>query len=85
MAFGTYSKDVLTQKLEKQAVKGTVYIVGYYGISVALRMVSSVVLTRLFSPEYFGLMTLSDDVARRTQFVFAHRAGGQRHPESPRR
>jgi O-antigen/teichoic acid export membrane protein len=46
------------QKLEKQAVKGTVYIVAFYGISIALRMVSSVVLTRLFSPEFFGLMTL---------------------------
>ena len=66
MAISADRKEVLTQeasdirhqRLEKQAVKGTVYIVGYCGISLSLRMVSSVVLTRLFSPEYFGLMTL---------------------------
>ena len=65
-AIGVDSMEVLTQeasdirhrKLEKQAAKGTVYIVGYFGISLALRMVSSVVLTRLLSPAYFGLMTL---------------------------
>ena len=62
--------EVLTQqanairhkKLEKQAAKGTVYIVAYFGLSLALRMVSSVVLTRLFSPQYFGLMTLATTV-----------------------
>ena len=66
MAAGVESEEVLTEdtsgnrnrKLEKQAVKGTVYIVAFYGMSVALRMVNSVVLTRLFTPEYFGLMTL---------------------------
>jgi O-antigen/teichoic acid export membrane protein len=52
------ASDIRHQKLEKQAAKGTVYIVGYFGISLALRMVSSVVLTRLLSPGYFGLMTL---------------------------
>lgn len=66
VAIGADRKEVLTQeasdfrhqKLEKQAAKATVYIVGYYGMSLALRLVSSVVLSRLFSPEYFGLMTL---------------------------
>jgi O-antigen/teichoic acid export membrane protein len=66
MAIGAEREGVLTQetnetrhkKLEKQALKGTVYVVAFYGISLALRMVSSVVLTRLFSPEFFGLMTL---------------------------
>ena len=83
MAFGTYSKDVLTQKLEKQAVKGTVYIVGYYGISVALRMVSSVVLTRLFSPEYFGLMTLLTTVLVGLN-LFSHIGLGDSVIQSPR-
>jgi O-antigen/teichoic acid export membrane protein len=66
MAIGAESEGVLTQeasktrhqKLEKQALKGAGYIIAFYGISVALRMVSSVVLTRLFSPQYFGVMTL---------------------------
>lgn len=52
-------KDSRHKKLEKQAAKGTVYIVCFFGISLVLRMVSSVVLTRLFSPQYFGLMTLA--------------------------
>jgi len=46
------------QRLQKQAAKGTVYIVGFYGVSVALRILSSIVLTRIFSPEYFGIITL---------------------------
>jgi len=52
------ASDTRYYKLEKLALKGTVYVIGYYGLSTALRMVSSVVLARLFSPEFFGLMTL---------------------------
>ena len=40
--------DIRHQWLEKQAIRGTVYIVAYYAISLSLRVVSSVVLTRLF-------------------------------------
>ena len=46
------------KKLEKKAVKSTLYIVVFYGVSLALRVLSSVVLTRLFSPQYFGIITL---------------------------
>jgi O-antigen/teichoic acid export membrane protein len=46
------------RRLEKQAVKGTVFVVAFYGISLSLRILSSVVLTRLFTPEYFGIITL---------------------------
>jgi O-antigen/teichoic acid export membrane protein len=52
------ASDTRYQKLEKRALKGTVFIIGFYGVSTALRMVSSVVLARLFSPEFFGVMTL---------------------------
>jgi O-antigen/teichoic acid export membrane protein len=66
MAIDVDQENVLTQEdppkehqgLEKQAVKGTVYVVVYYFISLSLRMASSVVLARIFSPEYFGIMTL---------------------------
>lgn len=34
------------------------YVVAFYVITLSLRMVSSEVLVRLFSPEYFGLMAL---------------------------
>jgi O-antigen/teichoic acid export membrane protein len=46
------------RRLERKALKGTFYIVLFYGIALPLRVVSSVVLARLFSPEYFGVMTL---------------------------
>ena len=46
------------QHLEKRALKGTSYVVLFFGLASGLRMVSSVVLTHLFAPSYFGLMTL---------------------------
>jgi O-antigen/teichoic acid export membrane protein len=52
------ASDTRRQKLQKQALKGTAYIIGYYVIALGLRMASSVLLARLLSPEFFGLMTL---------------------------
>jgi O-antigen/teichoic acid export membrane protein len=91
MAIGAEREGVLTQeasktrnqKLEKQAIKGTVYIIVFYGISVVLRMVSSVVLTRLFSPEYFGLMTLLTTVLVGLN-LFSHIGLGDSVIQSPR-
>lgn len=47
-----------TQALEKRALKGTYYIVLFYVVALSLRMVSSIVLSHLFTPEYFGVMAL---------------------------
>jgi O-antigen/teichoic acid export membrane protein len=44
--------------LESRALKGTYYIVGFYGVALSLRFISSIVLAWLFAPELFGLMTL---------------------------
>jgi O-antigen/teichoic acid export membrane protein len=44
--------------LESKALKGTYYVIASYGLAMALRLGGSVVLTRLFAPEYFGLMNL---------------------------
>ena len=44
--------------LESRALKGTYYIVAFYGMALGMRFVGSIVLTRLFAPELFGLMTL---------------------------
>jgi O-antigen/teichoic acid export membrane protein len=44
--------------LESSALKGTYFIVLFYGVALALRMASSVILTRLFAPELFGVMAL---------------------------
>ena len=44
--------------LESKALKGTYLVVVFYGAAMALRILSSYVLTRLFAPELFGLMAL---------------------------
>jgi hypothetical protein len=46
------------KKLESTAVKATVWVVADYGVSMALRVLNSVVLTHLLMPESFGLVTL---------------------------
>lgn len=71
------------QNLEKQAVKGTIWIVAYYALALGLRMVSSVVFTRLFSPEYFGLMTLLTTVLVGLN-LFSHIGLGDSVIQSPR-
>jgi len=44
--------------LESRALRGTYFIVAFFGLALAIRMLSSIVLTRLYAPEMFGLMTL---------------------------
>ncbi len=44
--------------LESRALKGTYVIVASYGMAMGLRLAGSIILTRLFAPELFGLMTL---------------------------
>jgi O-antigen/teichoic acid export membrane protein len=54
--------DGLLRSLKSRAIRGTYYIVVWYGLALSLRLVSSVVLTRLFAPAYFGLMALMTTV-----------------------
>ena len=44
--------------LESRALKGTYFIVAFYGMALGMRFVGSIILARLFAPELFGLMTL---------------------------
>jgi O-antigen/teichoic acid export membrane protein len=44
--------------LESTAIRATFWTVTDYGCSMALRVVNSIILTRLLMPESFGLMTL---------------------------
>ena len=46
------------KKLESTAIRATFWIVVDYGAAQALRVASSMILTRLLMPESFGLMTL---------------------------
>jgi O-antigen/teichoic acid export membrane protein len=48
--------------LESRALKGTYFIVLYYGLALGLRLLSSIVLTHLFAPELFGLVNLTTTV-----------------------
>src|ERR1700678_3361168 len=50
------------RSLEARALKGTYLIVVWFGMAMVLRLLSSVVLTRLFAPAYFGLMALMTTV-----------------------
>ena len=51
--------DVLARKvLESKAMRATFWTVMDYGCSMGLRVVNSLVLTRLLMPESFGLMAL---------------------------
>ena len=52
----------LVRTLEARALKGTYLIVIWFGLAMVLRLLSSVVLTRMFLPAYFGLMALMTTV-----------------------
>src|SRR5271170_1085707 len=56
--WGSEKQVIQHEILKKQAVKGTFYVVACYGSTLALRIVGSIVLTHIFAPEYFGVMTL---------------------------
>lgn len=71
------------QHLEKQALKGTYYIVIFYAFSLSLRLGSSVVLTHLFSPEYFGVMQLLTTVLVGLN-LFSHIGLGDSVIQNPR-
>ena len=56
---GSEEQEQLHERaLESRALKGTYFVVLFYGASMALRMVNSVILTHYFAPELFGLMAL---------------------------
>lgn len=50
--------DSLLRSLESRALKGTYWVVISYGLAMVLRLGSSAVLSRIFLPQYFGLMAL---------------------------
>ncbi|MFT4114986.1 oligosaccharide flippase family protein [Silvibacterium sp.] len=51
--------DIPSQRsLEKKAVKGTYFVTIAYGLALSLRLVSSIVLSRLFAPDLFGVLAL---------------------------
>jgi O-antigen/teichoic acid export membrane protein len=56
---GPAAVDAIASKaLESTAMRATFWTVMDYGCSMALRVVNSLILTRLLMPEFFGLMAL---------------------------
>ncbi|MGI0491582.1 oligosaccharide flippase family protein [Alkalinema pantanalense CENA528] len=47
-----------SSNLRKVAIQGAVWSIAIYGLSIVVRLGSSLVMTRLLSPEIFGLMNL---------------------------
>jgi len=56
------SNNSTSRYLEKRALKGAKYVILAYGLSTGLRLVSSMVLSRLFMPAYFGLIALTSTI-----------------------
>src|SRR5580698_5821682 len=50
--------EIQFRSLESKAVKGTYLVTIAYGLTIALRLGSSVILSRMFAPELFGIMAL---------------------------
>ena len=54
----TADTPVVMRALEKKALRASVWSILEYGSGMGLRVISSLVLTRLLAPVYFGEMTL---------------------------
>jgi len=49
----------MLQPLRNPAVRGAIWTLGSYGLTMGLRFGSNLILTRLLIPEFFGLMALA--------------------------
>lgn len=72
-----------SRRLEKTAARSTLFLIVYLGLALGLRMVSSVVLARLFSPQFFGVMTLLTTVLVGLN-LFSHIGLGDSVIQNPR-
>jgi O-antigen/teichoic acid export membrane protein len=59
------------RSLESKAVRGTYFVTISYGLALALRLVSSIVLSRLFAPELFGVLALVTTIIT-GMYLFSH-------------
>src|ERR1700758_4421954 len=63
--------DSLFRALESKAVRGTYFVTISYGLALVLRLVSSIVLSRLFAPELFGVLALVTTIIT-GMYLFSH-------------
>jgi len=59
------------RSLESKAVRGTYFVTLSYGLALVLRLVSSIVLSRLFAPELFGVLALVTTIIT-GMYLFSH-------------
>ena len=59
------------RSLESKAVRGAYFVTISYGLALALRLVSSIVLSRLFAPELFGVLALVTTIVT-GMYLFSH-------------
>ena len=90
MSTNVVSSEIAGQKtdqhkhLERRALKGTSYVVVAYGLAMGLRLISSMVLSRLFAPAYFGLMALTTTIIVGLYLVSHLGRRSRRSPPQPR-
>jgi len=71
------------QALESKAVRGAWFVSISYGLALAFRLVSSVVLSRLFAPELFGVLALVTTILT-GMYLFSHIGLGDSIIQDPR-
>src|ERR1700751_3629085 len=57
--------------LGSKAVRGTYFVTISYGLALALRLLSSIILSRLFAPELFGVLALVTTITT-GMYLFSH-------------
>jgi len=60
-----------TRSLESQAVRSTYFVTISYGLALGLRLVSNVVLSHMFAPDLFGVLTLVTTIITGL-YLFSH-------------
>jgi O-antigen/teichoic acid export membrane protein len=59
------------RSLESKAIRGTYFVTISYGLALALRLISNIVLSHLFAPELFGVLTLVTTIITGL-YLFSH-------------
>src|SRR5579862_4484729 len=59
------------RSLESKAVRGTYFVTISYGLALVLRLVSNVILSHMFAPELFGVLTLVTTIITGL-YLFSH-------------
>ena len=59
----------LSERLQSAVTRGVLWTTGGYGVSQVLRLATNLIVTRLLTPEAFGLMAIVDTLLIGAQMV----------------